>query len=75
LNTSFILETGSARTIYISYRIVAPSKKKSFHISLNSQRTITLKKNYAIVIRSLKHSMALQVAKYFAHLSRSIILQ
>jgi len=27
LNTSFILETGSARTIYISYRIVAPSKK------------------------------------------------
>ena len=72
LHTSFRLETGSARKVSLSFWFVAASRKKSFHISRNSHNVEVKLCN---LHQFLKHLMVLQVAKYFTHVSCSIILQ
>jgi len=72
LHTSFRLETGSTRKDSLSFWFVAASRKKSFPISIKSQNVEVKLCNRN---QFLKRLMVLQVAKYFAHLSCSIILQ
>ena len=72
LHTSFRLGTGSTRKDSLSVWFVAASRKKSFHISIKSHN---VKVKLCNLYQFLKLLVALQVAKYFAHLSCSIILQ
>ena len=57
----------------LSFRFVTASRKKSLHICVKSHKVEIKLCNH--FISSLKHSMVLQVAKFLAHLSCSIILQ
>ena len=72
LHTSFRLETGSTRKVSLSFRFLAASRKKSFHISINSHN---VEEKLCNLYQFLKRLIVFQVAKYFAHLSCSIILQ
>jgi len=72
LHTSFIQETGSTRKVSLSFYFVAASRKKSIHGSIKSHNVEVKLCN---LYQFLKRLMVLQVAKYFAHLSCSIVLQ
>jgi len=72
LHTSFRLETGSTKKVSLSFWIVAASRKKSFHISIKSHNVEVKLYN---LYQFLKRLLVLQVAKYFAHFSYSIILR
>jgi len=72
LHTSFRLGTGSTRKDSLSFQFVAAPRKKSFHISIKSHND---KVNLCNLYQFLKGLMVMQFAKYYAHLSCSIILQ
>jgi len=73
LDTSFSrVETGSIGKIYISFRFVAASRKKSFHISAVSHNAQVKLRNLYLFAEAFKR---IEAARYSAHLSHSIILQ
>jgi len=72
LYISFRLETSSTIKVSLSFWFVAESRKQSLHISIKSRYVEVQLCN---LHQFLKRLMVLQVAKYFAHLSCSIILQ
>jgi len=72
VHTSFRQETGSTRKVSFSFWFVAASRKKSFHISIKSHN---VQAKLCNLYQFLKRLMVLHVAKYFFHLSCSIILQ